>query len=564
MNLPALRFLGRLYQGYYSQLAMSAGLSVLQSLLLLPTAYLVGVAFDQVLPSGDLRRLIGVGVAMLGLNLAFQAVSLLARRQTTGLSKAITVKLRTSLLEGLYARPRAFFSQSDWGRLHTLLVWDTERLEHMNEALVGVALPSAVLSVALSGLLLYLNPGLFLVLAVMAPFVLWLGRASSVRVRDWVRRYQAAIRAYYGQVRSALELMELTRLQGAEAFELDRKRKAVEELGHAGQQMAWRRAVHTTLPELVMVLAAVVILMLGGAAVVSGQMTLGALLAFYAAVALLRQHLQNLALTMSPLIDGHESLVALHNIQSTNFERPYTGRRKLAFRGEVSLVDVSFKYKETPLVQHTSLVLRPGTLTAVHGPNGSGKSTIIYLILGLYKPDAGYLLADGVPYSELDMSHIRRQIGVVPQDTTLFPGTILENITYGRPEASREQVLAAARLATADDYIRTLPDGYETIVGEKGLLLSGGQRQRLAIARALLPAPRLLILDEPTNHLDERAINQLIQNLSSQPDAPATLIVSHAPELVQRANEVYYLDNGRLVREAALAATVSQTGEPEE
>src|SRR5688572_25449477 len=122
MNIPALRYLGRLYQGYYAQLAVSAGLSVLQSLLLLPTAYLVGVAFDQVLPSGDLRRLIGVGVAMLGLNLAFQAVSLLARRQTTGLSKAITVKLRTSLLEGLYARPRAFFSQSDGGRLPTRLV----------------------------------------------------------------------------------------------------------------------------------------------------------------------------------------------------------------------------------------------------------------------------------------------------------------------------------------------------------------------------------------------------------------------------------------------------------
>lgn len=553
MNWPAVRYLGRLYRSHYPQLALGAALSLLQSLFVLPTAWLVGVAFDQVLPSGDLRRLTTVGLVMLGLNLAFQAVSLWARRQTTRLSKAITVSLRGDLLEALYARPRAFYAEADWSRLHTLLGWDTDRLEAMNEALVGVALPSAVLSLALAGLLFYLNPFLFLVLAAITPVVALLGRASSRRVRGWVRAYQQAVRVYHHSLRLAFELMELTRLQGVEQYELARKRQAVENVGSASQHLAWSRAIHGSLPEVVMVVAAVVILMVGGAAVVEGRMTLGALLTFYAAVALLRQHLQNLALTMSPVIDGHESLIALHDLQAVTIQRPYTGRRQLPFAGEVRLEDVSFRYKKAPLVRGVSLTLRPGSLTAIFGPNGSGKSTLIYLILGLYRPDSGQLLADGVPYSDLDMSHLRQQIGVVPQESLLFPGTIRENIAYGRPEARPEQVLAAARLATADDYIRALPEGYDTLVGEKGLLLSGGQRQRLAIARALLCQPRLLILDEPTNHLDEQAIRQLIENLGSQPNAPATLIVSHEQALVRRANDVYYLDGGRLVRQPAAA-----------
>jgi ABC-type multidrug transport system fused ATPase/permease subunit len=553
MNWPAVRYLGRLYRAHYPQLGLGAALSLLQSLLVVPAAWLIGVAFDQVLPSGDLRRLMALGLVMLGLNLGYQAVSLLARRQTTRLSRAITVSLRGDLLEALFAQPRAFYGKADWSRLQTLLAWDTERLEAMNEALVGVALPSAVLSLALAGLLFYLDPFLFLVLAAITTLVAVLARASSRRVRGWVRAYQQAVHAYHRSLRLALELMELTRLQGAEQAELARKRQAVEHVGQTSEQLAWSRAVHTSLPELVMVVAAVVILVLGGAAVVEGQMTLGALLTYYAAVALLRQHLQNLALTMSPIIDGHESLIALHSLQVVNLQRPYTGRRQMRFAGEVRLEDVSFQYKDAPLVCSVTLTLRPGRLTAIFGPNGSGKSTLIYLVLGLYRPDSGQLLADGVPYSDLDLSHLRQQVGVVPQETILFPGTIRENLTYGRPGATPDQVLAAARLSTADDYIQTLPEGYDTLVGEKGLLLSGGQRQRLAIARALLGQPRLLILDEPTNHLDERAVRQLIENLGSQPDAPATLIVSHEPALVRRADEVYCLDGGRLVRQPASA-----------
>jgi ABC-type multidrug transport system fused ATPase/permease subunit len=196
-------------------------------------------------------------------------------------------------------------------------------------------------------------------------------------------------------------------------------------------------------------------------------------------------------------------------------------------------------------------------MVAIVGPNGSGKTTIVNLILGFYRPQKGTLCADGHLFSDLDIVHLRRHIGVVTQDAILFSGTILDNITYGYPDASREQVTQAARLATADEFIQQLARGYETLVGENGLLLSGGQRQRIAIARALLRQPRLLILDEPTNHLDTAAARRLMENLRSLPHKPACLMISHDVETVRKAQFVHFLQQGRIVateRQATLSS----------
>jgi ABC-type multidrug transport system fused ATPase/permease subunit len=183
------------------------------------------------------------------------------------------------------------------------------------------------------------------------------------------------------------------------------------------------------------------------------------------------------------------------------------------------------------------------------GPNGTGKSTIVHLIMGFYRPQEGRILADDHPYDNLDIISLRKHIGVVLQDPVTFSGTIRDNITYGNPDASETDVEKACELAVALDFIKGLPQGFYTPVGEGGVLLSGGQRQRIVIARALLRKPKLLILDEPTNHLDEPTITRLLDNLKKLEESPAILIVTQDINISHEAHVIYFLDEkGRITR----------------
>jgi len=247
------------------------------------------------------------------------------------------------------------------------------------------------------------------------------------------------------------------------------------------------------------------------------------------------------------LIAGNESLNALHDLLRTNANLPYTGQQLIQFSGRVQYDSVCFGYLEQPVLKGIDLVIEPSQIVAIRGPNGAGKSTLAHLLLGFYRPQQGRLLADGLPYEQLDIASLRRGIGVVMQDPIIFPGTIRENILYGHADATEAALEQAAKLATAHDFIQQLPKGYETFVGEEGVMLSGGQRQRIAIARALLRQPKLLLLDEPTNHLDTRVIHQLLQNLQSLQPAPTILIISHDAEVINIAQYIYTMRDGQIV-----------------
>ena len=237
-------------------------------------------------------------------------------------------------------------------------------------------------------------------------------------------------------------------------------------------------------------------------------------------------------------------------LESGNGE-PYKGSRVIDFDGSVTFERVSFAYDREAVLQEIDLSIAPGEQVAILGPNGAGKSTLVDLLLGLYRPTAGRVLAGGVPLDELDMSSLRRRMGVVLQDPIIFPGTVAENIAYGRPESTGEEIRQAATIATAAEFIEALPNGYATAVGDEGVLLSSGQRQRVAIARALLVRPALLVLDEPTTHLDDQGISRLTENLGALVGSPTVIAVSHDPEIEAWAGRVIRLRDGRLA-----AATV--------
>jgi ABC-type multidrug transport system fused ATPase/permease subunit len=251
----------------------------------------------------------------------------------------------------------------------------------------------------------------------------------------------------------ALRAITLAKVQVAEASELDRRRAEHVELGQARLDMASTQSAYGIVQAAVSASAGAVVLVLGGTAVAHGEMSIGALLSFYAVLALLLRQVSALNGAIPLAMSGYESLVRLEEILQAEAREPYLGKRKIAFRGGVQFEGVSFGYGDEPLLRDVSLQIEPGEQVAVFGPNGAGKTTMVSLILGLYRPQSGRLLADGVPYDELDMRALRASVGVVLQDPIIFSGTIAENIAYGRPAATPDDIRGAAQRATADAFI---------------------------------------------------------------------------------------------------------------
>lgn len=546
MRSQAWRYYISFYCGDYVRLLLTTVASLAQSLLQLPIVLLLRKAFDEAIPSGNLTTLAIIGATIIALHLINGGLGLYTRYAVLRITKLVIQRVRVELLQKLYAVPRAYYSKADRSRLHTIIVQDTERLDVMSNALIALLAPAVLICTMLGAVMLSLNWRLFLALGIIMPLLTLVSGAMSKAVRRSVREFHRSFESFSKGMAFVLEAMDLTRTLSAEDIETRRQGANLEDLRVTSGRMAWLRAAYSLLHDTVLAGSAVLILILGGHSVSTGQMTLGELVSFFAAVTLLRTHLYTAVASIPRIIEGHESLMTLYSFAQTGDSRPYTGTRRMAFSGKITLDTVSFGYGKDLVLRDVDLVIEPGHVVALVGPNGAGKSTLAYLVLGFYRPQSGQLCADDQPYDSLDIMHLRRQIGVVSQNPIIFPGTIWENIAYGCPDVNLDGVRRAAELSTAHEFIEQLPEGYDTFVGERGILLSGGQRQRIAIARALLRQPRLLILDEPTSHLDESSVRRLIDNLRGLDQIAAKLIISHDTQMAGLAEQVYVLQEGRI------------------
>ncbi len=562
MNLPVWRHYSKFYRGSYGILVFSLFLAIVELVLVFPVIYLVGYAFDKVLPAGHFSLLLWIGIGMLGLTLANSAANLWVRYLTLKVTKQAIRDYRDELLNRIFAFSRSFYGEMDSARLHSIIVQDTERVDIMSNALLSQVIPALIVSTGVGLLLLYLNWSLFLILLILTPLLYFVGKRLGKKVRERTRIFHRSFEAFSKGILFVLESMDLTRIQTAEEFELQRQRRQFDEVQMTSGSMAWLQTAYGLLQNTILAVAGVLILIIGGRAVGLKTMSIGNLLSYYVAIGLLRTYL-NPAFYMAPhVIAGAQSLENLHRIMHVEDRPPYSGRRRIEFSGGIELESVSFQYNSTPVLQDVDLVLPPHQSVAVVGPNGAGKSTIVYLLLGFYRPQRGRILIDGHSLDELDTTFLRRQIGVVPQQTNIFGGTVWENITYGAGDVSESQVVDAARLATAHEFIQHFPRGYDTLVGDQGMTLSGGQRQRIAIARALLRLPRLLILDEPTNHLDVAAVNELISNLKHLIPIPTILLISHDAKVTQEASCIYRMSEGRILSREDSKTMVQGEGIP--
>jgi ABC-type bacteriocin/lantibiotic exporter with double-glycine peptidase domain len=540
------RSFARFFDDSKALLVWTVVLSVGQALAFLPLAYLVKHVFDDLIPKERVGALIVSGLVILSLYLASAGLSLLTRYLVLKTTKAGILRLRLRLMERVFSLPRAYFDRSEAGILQSTIVQDSERLNQLSTTLLGDLTPALIIATGLIAVLIALNAVLFLVLAAVVPILIFFGRWLGGRVRTSTRAWYESFDEFSKETQIAIRAITLTKVEGAEQAELERRRKQIEEFADTGQRASWYQSAYTIVAQSVAASAGAIVLVVGGVTVAHGSMTLGSLISFYALVALLLRQVYPILGSLPRITAGEEAIARLDQILAADEAEPYRGTREIAFQGSLSIDSLEFSYGDEPLLHGVSIDIEQGERAAIIGPNGAGKTTLMSLILGLYRPQGGQLLADGVPYDELDMRALRRSMGVVLQDAIIFPGTILENIKYGNPDATDEDVRAAAEWATAADFIERMPRGYATQVGDEGELLSGGQRQRIALARALMARPSLLILDEPTTHLDDASIAQLMTNLLALPGSPTLIVISHDMEVAREADVIYRLRDGHI------------------
>ena len=292
------------------------------------------------------------------------------------------------------------------------------------------------------------------------------------------------------------------------------------------------------------------ILYLGTTRIMAGTMTLGTFLTYVAFLAMLVAPVSQIVSIGTQLTEGMAGLERTRDILA---ERPedHDPKRTVSIGkivGEVAFENVDFTYAEGKQVLFdVNFQARPGTVTALVGPSGAGKSTIIGLIAAFYAPTSGRVLVDGIDLSTVRLSSYRTQLGVVLQETFLFDGTIRENVSFSRPEASEEEMKAACRIARVDEFAESFEQGYDTVVGERGVKLSGGQRQRISIARAILADPRILILDEATSSLDSESEALIQQGLSYLMQGRTTFVIAHRLSTIRRADQILVLEAGRII-----------------
>ena len=548
---------------YWRRLVIVVVLSFASTVLSLYLPLLSRDLVDDALLGGDAGALVRVVATFAGLTLLGFGLNIVSGLRYTRISAEILFDMRVALYQHLQCLSPRFYARTRLGDVVSRVNTDIGEIQRVAAEAALAWVGNVLFLVGTVAFMVWLDLRLFLVGMAVLPFSTWAlvryrrqleGRVTTFRERS------AEIGNFLIETLQGVRLIVASNAQDREVTRFRGKNDAF-----ITALMAMQRATYLSggLPGLLLSGGTAVVFLYGGQRVIDGTLSLGDLVAFMAYQMRLLGPVQALMGLYASLAAATVSLRRVHEIADAVPEVADAPDAAALdhVRGALAFDNVSFSFdRGAPTLERVSFTVEPGETVAIVGPSGTGKSTVADLLLRLIDPDTGVVCLDGRDLRTLTLRSVRRHIAMVEQAPFIFHASVSENVRYGRPDASDSDVIAAARAAGIHDFVARLPDGYATTVGERGAAFSAGERQRLAIARALLTDPRVLVLDEATASLDPVAERQVIAGYEAVMRGRTTILISHRFELARRADRVVVLDGARVVETGAPTALLAAGG----
>ena len=551
-------------QPYHWQLLLSLLLllSITGLSLVVPT--IIRQVIDVGLLQGEISFMIQAALLILGIGLLKAALTYFQRYATEWVAQRVGYDLRNRLYNHIQHLSFTYHDHSQTGQLISRCIEDVRAIERFaGSGLIDLTRITLLLT-GITALLFATNARLAAIaLLPMIPLIL-IAADFGRRIGGFFLHVDRALGDLSARLQENVSGVQVVRAFAREPYEMERFGQANRALfnGRVAVVSEWAKIMPTT--QFLIAAGTLLILWFGGQMALNGELTIGALVAFNSYLLMLggpAQELTWLVNAAGEAVAGAQRAFEVLDIRP-DIQSPSQAVQLPLLSGRVEFENVCFQYsgEKASALQGVDLVVEPNQLIALIGPTGSGKTSLINLIPRFYDTSQGALRVDGYDVRTVDLASLRRQIGIVLQTSLLFSTSVRENIAYGRPEASLEEVVAAAKAAQAHDFIVELPEGYDTVVGERGITLSGGQRQRVAIARALLMDPRILILDDSTSSVDtqtERLIQRALDHLM---EGRTTFVIAHRLSTVRRADLILVMDQGRIVERGTHHDLLAQNG----
>lgn len=555
---PSIRELGRLVLEDRRLVWESFIFQFLQAASYLPFFGAVGFLIDRIVNNASLTpSQKGWGIVIYALaNLALWPLhgwaTVTAFARTQQLVRATVARMRRTLVDHLQTLSLSFFTRRGSGALSNQVTVDLTKVETFLTNLVGNFTVMFVCGSLSTAYLVWLNPALGGIVVLGLTLQALALRAVRHRIKPLQSRVQSTGEQFSARIVEFIGGMRTIRSLGNEELVARQLNKAIEDMRDSGLKagitMRWIMMGQQMIGEYM----GVIVWCVGAAFLLHGSLTMGELVVFTALLGFVRQGINSFLLAFESWAQAEPGMEALLGIlESKETENHKHDREAVTIHGAITMRGVSFGYpgSQAPVLHELDLEIPTGQRIGLVGETGAGKSTFLDLVLGFFEPTAGEIRFDGRTLADIGLPNLRRAIAIMGQESFLWSTTIRENIRYGRPDATDEEIEQAARCAQAHDFIRQLENGYDTVCAERGSRLSGGQRQRIALARLFLRDPRIIILDEPTSALDLETERRLQDDLDAFCEGRTTFIVAHRLSTLRQVERVLVFQRGRIVED---------------
>lgn len=542
-----LKFLMARYKGHLGMTFLGGALLLLSAFFTLVPPLLIKETIDQI-ATADSTFLFIIFLLIIGSSVMRGILYYGQRIILERVGQTIVHNLRTQTIRHINNLSFAFFDDKQVGDLIARVTSDTDLLANF----YGFTMVNIINNIlTLLGVLLVLliwNPVLSLAFISLLPFIVHAMYKYSVTVRPLMGKIRKSFGKLSSSVQQTFNGVETVKLLGTEDFESQRFAKSSGKLLDGNIDASKVTSLWMPYVHFLIALGTAFTLFWGGYLTMNGSVTVGMLIGFITYMGMLARPIRQTGMQIGSALNSIAAGARVHEVLLQEQEDLESGEWFDDFKGQIELEDVFFAYQGSSkdVIKDLSLTIPAGKKVALVGPSGSGKSTLINLILGFYKPQKGTIKLDGLNLENISLRKLRTATGHLSQEPFIFEGTILENITFGNPEASLGDVNEALEQAILSDFIQSLPEGVNTHIGEKGVRLSGGQKQRLAIARVLITNPQILILDEPTSNLDKETEDELQKSLTNVMKGRTVITIAHRLWTIQNSDIIAFMNDGAI------------------